>query len=432
MLKRGGRKEHVTLVKRSRASANNRSYRPTCIDVFAGAGGLSEGFRQADWYILAGVDNDPSAAETFRLNFLNAAFFQENIVELDPERLLKRCGLKQGQLDCLIGGPPCQSFSYNNHARSASNDRARLFRQYLKIVATLRPKTLLMENVPGMLTIGDGKIVKEIQEKLSELGYTSNIKILFAEDFGVPQERRRAFVIATRLGWEDSLFPCGTHGPSEKPSETANGYVHRWKPRIGRPPRRFVSVWEALGDLPAVKNTNGEKPIPYPRKPRTDFQRRARGACRVIRNHLAHNLTARTIRRISTVPEGGDWRDIPRHLLPAGMKRARKNDHTKRYGRLARKGLCCTILTKCDPHWGGYVHPLENRPITVREAARLQTFPDRFKFCKFISKQYEQIGNAVPPLMAKRIAQVLRRHLQRKTRPRSWVRTGHNARKGTQ
>lgn len=397
----------------------DQDHRPTCIDLFAGAGGLAEGFRQAGWRILCGADNDPYAAETFQLNFPEASFFEEDISDLKPGKLLEECGLRPGQLDCLIGGPPCQSFSYNNHARSASNRRAQLFRQYLRIVATLRPKTLVMENVPGMLTIGNGKIVTEIEQKLAKLGYKAQIRILFAEDFGVPQERRRAFVIATRLGWEDSLFPLGTHGPSDKPSEKANGYVHRWRPRADRPPERPVTVWNAISDLPTVRNGDGSEPMPYRRKPKTDFQRRARRGSRTIRDHVAHKLTKRMIRRIRTVPEGGDWRDIPRRLLPAGMKRARKSDHTKRYGRLARKALCCTILTKCDPHWGSYVHPLEDRTITVREAARLQTFPDRFKFCDFISKQYEQVGNAVPPVMAKRVAQALKRHLNRKKRKKA-------------
>lgn len=395
---------------------NRHDNRPTCIDLFAGAGGLAEGFRQAGWRILAGADNDPSAAATFRLNFPEASFFEEDVSALKPAKLLKECGLKPGQLACLIGGPPCQSFSYNNHARSASNHRARLFRQYLRIVATLRPKTLVMENVPGMLTIGNGRIVKEIERKLSALGYESSIKILFAEDFGVPQKRRRAFVIATRLGWEDSLFPLGTHGPSEKPSENANGYVHRWKPRSARPPHPLVTVWNAISDLPSVKNGDGAERMPYRRKPQTYFQKQARRGSPIIHNHKAPCLTPSMIRRIMAVPEGGDWRDIPRQLLPAGMKRARRNDHTKRYGRLARKGLCCTILTKCDPHWGSYVHPLEDRTITVREAARLQTFPDRFKFSDFISKQYVQVGNAVPPLLAKQVARALKKHLLRKAR----------------
>ncbi len=386
---------------------------PTCIDLFAGAGGLAEGFRQAGWRILAAVDNDPYAAQTFRLNFPEAAFFEVDVTHLVPAKLLEHARLRSGQLDCLLGGPPCQSFSYNNHARSASSRRARLFQHYLRIVAALRPKTLVMENVPGMLTIGKGKIVSEIREKLSALGYEAGIRILYSADFGVPQERRRVFIIATRLGWEDLLFPRGTHGPSPKPSEEANGYVHRWSPRPERPPRPPVRVWDAVGDLPPVPNGGGSLAMPYGRKPRTDFQRWARRGARMLHNHVAHKLSLPMLRRIMKVPAGGNWRDIPRRLLPSGMKRARPKDHTKRYGRLAKKGLCCTILTKCDPHWGSYIHPVQHRTITVREAARLQSFPDTFRFCDFVSKQYEQVGNAVPPLMAKRIAQALKRHILR-------------------
>jgi DNA (cytosine-5)-methyltransferase 1 len=385
----------------------------TCIDLFSGAGGLAEGFRQAGWRVLAAVDSDPFAAETFKLNFRRAAFLNKNITCVRPETLLEKAGLRRGQLGCLLGGPPCQSFSYNNHARSASTRRARLFQQYLRIVAKLRPKTLVMENVPGMLTIGGGKIVTEIQAKLAALGYKSAIKILFAEDFGVPQERRRVFIVATRLGAAATLFPRGTHGPAVKPSEEANPWAHRWTPRNGKPPRRFVTVWDAIGDLPPARNGDGKSETRYRRMARTEYQARARRGSRVINDHVAHHVTKRMLKRIATVPEGGNWRDIPRRLLPAGMKRARKSDHTMRYGRLARRGLCCTILTKCDPHWGRYIHPVEDRTITVREAARLQSFPDRFRFSRFISKQYEQIGNAVPPAMAKRIAQTLKGHIRR-------------------
>src|SRR5207302_7603366 len=118
---------------------------------------------------------------------------------------------------------------------------------------------------------------------------------------------------------------------------------------------------------------------------------------RVVHNHVCHDLTGPLLTRMRHVPEGGNWRDIPRRLLPAGMLRARKSCHTKRYGRLARNGLASTLLTKCDPHWGAYIHPTQNRTISVREAARLQGFPDRFQFeGAFIYKQYAQVGNAVP------------------------------------
>ena len=118
------------------------------------------------------------------------------------------------------------------------------------------------------------------------------------------------------------------------------------------------------------------------------------------------------LRRIETVPEGGNWRDIPRDLLPNGMLRARLSDHTKRYGRLDRAALCCTVLTKCDPHWGSYVHPEQHRVVSVREAARLQSFPDHYKFFGHKYEQYEQVGNAVPPLMAAALGRAVRRHVR--------------------
>jgi DNA (cytosine-5)-methyltransferase 1 len=388
----------------------------TCIDLFAGAGGLAEGFRQAGWRILSGADLDRSAAETFRHNFPEATFFQGDISALDAATLMADAGLRPGQLDCLIGGPPCQSFSYNNHARSADDERARLFRHYIRLVRALNPKTIVMENVPGILTIGAGSVVAEIRRRLRGLGYQTGIRILYAEDFGVPQERRRVFIIATRLGWVDWLFPKGTHGPAPKPLVDSSPNTHRWEPSRGRPPKPLTTVWDAISDLPLARNGGDGQVKPYRRAPMTGYQQDLRRGSEEVHNHRAHLLSPVQMRRIVEVPEGGNWRDIPRRLLPAGMKRALTKDHTKRYGRLSRSGLCCTILTKCDPHWGSYIHPTQNRTLTVREAARLQSFPDRFVFRGFFNDQYAQVGNAVPPAMAAAVARTIRRHLVRAIR----------------
>lgn len=400
-------KNSVKYHKRSKAAVSGL----TCIDLFSGAGGLAEGLRQAGWSILSGADIDPDAAATFRLNFPEASFFEGPISDLSPRALLRDAGLKAGQLDCLVGGPPCQSFSYNNHNRSATNARAKLFRDYLRIVAALKPKTLVMENVPGMLTIDGGGIVEEIQDALSALGYKSAIRILYAEDFGVPQARRRAFILATRFGAADDLFPNGTHGPSEKPSEEANAFIHRWKLR-GRDSRPFVTVWEAIGDLPLLKSGGGKPSLVYGKKPASKFQKRMRGRLKILRNHICHDLTKPMLTKIAHVPEGGNWTDIPRRLLTPGMKRAEKSCHTKRYGRLRRRGLASTVLTKCDPHWGAYVHPTQNRTISVREAARLQGFPDSFGFAGSSTlKHYNQVGNAVPVPLAKALGHRLKRRI---------------------
>ena len=373
---------------------------------------MAEGFRQAGWSIRAANDLDAHAGATFRENFPEAVFYEGPISALRPRKLLRDARLRQGELDCLIGGPPCQSFSYNNHQRSATDHRARLFRKYLQIVRALYPKTLVMENVPGMLTIGDGRVVTEIKEALRALGYSCEIRILYCEDYGVPQARRRAFVIASRLGVASRLFPRGTHGPSDKPSQEANSFVHRWNPTPGKCASAFVTVWDAIADLPMLPNGGGSQRMKYRKAPKTSFQRKVRGRANWVDDHICHALDKSLVKRISHVSEGGNWTQIPRRLLPAGMRRARLSDHTKRYGRLRRKGLASTILTKCDPHWGAYIHPTQDRTISLREAARLQGFPDKFTFAgDYISKHYEQVGNAVPVPVARSIGSNLKRHL---------------------
>jgi DNA (cytosine-5)-methyltransferase 1 len=370
------------------------SNRPTCIDLFSGAGGLAVGFRAAGWAVIAGNDADPDAGETFRLNFPEASFFQGPISSLTASKLMAECGIRRGQLDCLIGGPPCQSFSYNNHQRSADDERARLFRSYLRLVAGLKPKMLVMENVPGILTIGANAVIDEISAKLTALGYDVSVKVLNASEFGTPQSRRRVFVIASRIGQAHEILPAKS--------------------------RRTVTVGDAISDLPRLASGGGRQVAKAPKKkPANAYQKAIRRGTKQLFNHKCHDLGKHMLTRIKHVPEGGNWRDIPRRLLTAGMRRARKSDHTKRYGRLARKGLASTILTKCDPHWGAYVHPTQHRTISVREAARLQGFPDAFRFAgDSQTKHYVQVGNAVPVPLAKAIAKKAAKHLQRHWRNR--------------
>ena len=172
----------------------------SCIDLFSGAGGMAEGFRQAGFGILSASDVDPTASETFRKNFPEASFVEGPIEVLQSEDLLTGHGIAEGDIDCVIGGPPCQAFSINNHRRSAEDIRAGLFRHYLRIVKALKPRTLVMENVPGILSVGDGAVVKEIEESLATLGYESRARILYAEEYGVPQERRRVFFSSHPVG----------------------------------------------------------------------------------------------------------------------------------------------------------------------------------------------------------------------------------------
>lgn len=376
----------------------------TCVDIFSGAGGLAEGFRQAGFNVISGSDIDPYASKTFRANFPEASYFEGNIADLRGSRILKTADLTAGEIDCLIGGPPCQAFSYNSHLRTHRGVIAGLFREYLRLVQELNPRYLVMENVPGILSIGNGGVVGEIASYLGALGYETDGRILYAEDFGVPQQRRRMIFIASRVGLPAEIFPMGSHGPAPKPIQ--NELVHRWEPEEHA--ERLIRVWSAIGDLPAKPETvDATEAVGYRKAAWCDFQHYVREGSPGVLNHHTVGLGRTMMARIKHVPQGGSWRDIPRRLLPAGMKRAKKSCHTKRYGRLAPNDLACTLLTKCDPHWSCYIHPDEDRVITVREAARLQSFPDRFKFFGPQLPQYRLVGNSVPPLLARAIAQSL-------------------------
>lgn len=358
----------------------------TAIDLFCGAGGLSEGFRQAGFHVLAGNDIDPVAGETFSASHTEARFLGGPIEGIAARDFLYAAGLKKGELDCLIGGPPCQAFSVYNHQRGMHDRRSGLFYEYLRLVEGLMPKWVVMENVTGITSAGDGQAVEAILFGLAELGYRVDTRILRAEQFGVPQERRRIFFLGNRLDLP-IRWPEPTHGAGLRP---------------------FVNVWAAIGDLPPLRN--GEDPqraLPYRTAPTSEYQAELRGSARKVTNHAAPRLATINLMRMKYIPQGGSWRDVPFELLPAGMKRARRCDHTKRYGRLRTDGLASTILTKCDLHWGAYIHPEQDRVLTVREAARLQSFPDWFQFAGPRTEQYVQVGNAVPPLLAKQIGRAL-------------------------
>lgn len=363
----------------------NRSL--TAIDLFCGAGGLSEGFRQAGFHVLAGQDYDDQAGATFAATHHEAQFIGGPIEKVTPVQLLKAAGVKKGEIDVIVGGPPCQGYSVYNHQRGAGDPRANLFRQYLRIVEGVRPRWLVMENVTGITSIAGGGIVEEIRAGMRELGYRVEMQVLKAEEYGVPQERRRVFFVATRTG-APILFPEPTHGEGLED---------------------FVTVWDAISDLPLLKNGDNAGPRAYRKTPQNGYQALLRGDCRVATNHSASRLAAINEERMRHIPPGGSWRDIPHALLPAGMKLAKRSDHTKRYGRPRKTDLACTILTKCDVHWGAYIHPTQDRALTVREAARLQSFPDFFEFQGSRTEQYVQVGNAVPPILGKRVAESLLR-----------------------
>lgn len=356
------------------------------IDLFCGAGGLSEGFRQADFDILAGNDIDPFAGETYRQTHPESAFFDSSITDLTAKDFLKATGLKKGELACLVGGPPCQGFSVYNHQRGMHDPRSGLFREYLRIVEGIAPKWVVMENVTGITSAGGGQAVNEIMDGFANLGYHIEMRTLLAEQYGVPQERRRVFFIANNQGLP-TPWPQETHGDGLAP---------------------YVTVADALSDLPPLKNGENPGPQKYGKKAKPGYQSMLRNGQTIVQNHSAPRLGQINLDRMKFIPQGGSWRDIPYELLPAGMKRAKRSDHTKRYGRLHPDGLASTILTKCDIHWGAFIHPEQDRALTVREAARLQSFPDNYVFAGPRTEQYVQVGNAVPPVLARQVAEAIK------------------------
>lgn len=357
------------------------------IDLFCGAGGMSEGFEQAGFVSRAANDFDPDAGRTFQLNKPHSQFIPGPIEDIKNTDFLNAAGVRKGELDVLVGGPPCQAFSVYNHQRGMHDERSGLFREYLRIVTGLLPRYVVMENVTGITSVAEGRAVQEIYAALHGLGYHVEHRILKAEEFGVPQERRRIFFIGSRerrkITWPEPV--C-------------------WSGGLFASPQACPTVWDAIGDLPPLKILEGDDESEYGDKPFSPYQRLMRKGSRRLFNHVAPYLAPINLERLTHIPQGGSWRDIPQNLLPAGMKKARRCDHTRRYGRLSFEGLASTILTKCDLHWGAFIHPNQERSLTVREAARLQSFPDRMRFTGPRGEQFRQVGNAVPPLLAKAVA----------------------------
>lgn len=360
----------------------------TAIDLFCGAGGLSAGLEMAGFTVLAGNDMFDAADRAFEATHPRAKFIPGPIEELSVERLMAVTGLRRGELSVLVGGPPCQAYSVSNHQRGMHDARASLFREYLHIVDGLRPEWIVMENVAGIYSIANGEAVRAIKAEFAALGYAVKDAVLRAEDCGVPQERRRVVFIGNRVGAPIS-HPEPTHGPG------------RDEP--------FTTIRDAIGDLPPRENGEDPGRIPYVDAEPTKYQRLMRGNATTVGNHAAPRLGKLNMERLPFIPPGGSWRDIPHDMLPEGMKRAKRSDHAKRYRRMAWEGLSCTVLTKCDIHWGAYIHPEQDRAISVRVAARLQAFPDWFELAGSKTEQYVQVGNAVPPLLGKAIGDHLMR-----------------------
>jgi len=418
-------------------------------ELFCGAGGLSRGFHNRGFEPLFANDVWDLAVHNFLMNF-DPLYAQTNgaevrilglpgsVEDVDPAAVMREvrsptaeAELSHGELDVLLGGPPCQGFSVNSHIRRASDPRNHLFKHYVRILKGLAPKVFVLENVPGMFSLEGGCFFDELLAEIGKLnsleygGYDISFKILNAAHYGVPQERFRLVVVGTRRDVADEVGKVELPEPvhySLAQAHFKGGRSQTFHYAIGHraigdelpnpindsvllPP---VSVGEAIDDLPALSNGGGvDVPVSYGRRSvRSDFAARMRSGAVQLTNHWSRELFPPNTERVKFIPEGGDWRSIPHELLPPGMQRALRKDHTTRYGRLRRDHIAGTILTKPDPHWGTFIHPdvSQQRLISVREAARFQSFPDEHTFYGAQVDQYKLCGNAVPALMAEAIA----------------------------
>lgn len=379
------------------------------VDLFAGAGGLSCGLEMAGFRPILANELIPTYAETYRHNHPNTNLIIGDVRQLCATDIRQRIGVEKGEIDLLAGGPPCQGFSINAPIRSLDDERNHLFMEYVRIARELLPKVILIENVPGIISMGKGTVVTQIYKELESLGYSIKHRILFAGHYGVPQMRFRTIFLATKRKGQTIDFP--------EPSYDAKGVANftgakelcmNALPLFGKKLKPQTSVWDAISDLPPIESGSKHEKIKYAySEPQSPYQETLRNGSDYVYNHSCNNLGDINLERLKHIPQGGSWRDIPLELLPAGLKRARRSDHTKRYGRLHPDGLCSTVMTKCDPHWGSFFHPVQDRVISVREAARIQSFPDHYHFTGSVTQQYEQVGNAVPPLMARDIGKTI-------------------------
>lgn len=413
-MKKKGAQLKLVLPREGRKTKDGGAERATLttLDLFCGAGGITEGFRQAGYRCLYANDVMPEAVETFSENHPEAWGDTDDIEKVDPAKVRTCLGIQKGELDVLVGGPPCQGFSINAPDRFLTDPRNKLFKDYLRFLEEFEPKTFLFENVPGLLSLGDGKVFRQIVRAFEEHGYHVTAKILFAAHYGVPQERWRLILLGSRMP-SPLEAPAPTHYATGRANFRSGGTLTFQLVEADR--ERLlpaVTVGEAIGDLPRLEMGEGAETVGYTNEPHSAYARRMRGSLSVTFNHFAAKLSKQNVERMKYVKPGGSWRDIPHNLLPKGMQRARKSDHTKRYGRLRNDGLAGTVMTKCDPHWGTVFLPDQERSLTVREAARFQSFPDGYKFLGSRVSQYVQVGNAVPVLMAKAIAIQIRAHLE--------------------
>lgn len=357
------------------------------VSLFSGGGGLDLGFKSAGFNIIWAIDNNQNAVNTYKAN-IGDHIICDDINEIDVKNI--------PHADVVIGGPPCQSFSLAGN-RNVEDDRGQLVWRYISIIKEIKPKAFLFENVTGLLSAKNGKgekIIELLKTAFRDIGYTVRTQVVNAADYGVPQRRKRVIIVGIK-GKTKFLFPQVTHNESG----------------IGL--KKYVSVEEALDDLPkAIYDENGS--VTYLEMPKTEYQKQMRNVEKVT-EHFMPQMSELDKFIVEHVKPGGNYMDIPSEVNSSRIRRLQRNGgHTTCYGRMKPDEPSYTINTYFNrPNVGCNIHYRENRLITVREALRLQSFPDSYVVVSS-SKQGRNliVGNAVPPMLAEVMAKELKKYVK--------------------
>lgn len=352
------------------------------LDLFSGAGGLSRGFMDAGFNVVLGVDFDDAALKTFQENHGHAEIMKLDLFDHNNiNKIVEYLEEKQINLDVLVGGPPCQGFSLAGK-REEFDKRNVLYSAMVKTAERLKPKMVVLENVPGMLTLYNGAGAQRVREDFENIGYElENPKILYAPEYGVPQIRKRVFFVMKLKGEINGTF----NYPEPELSES-----------------EFITTEQAISDLPSLTEVNDyslNQIFDYPEKKLSIYQEFMRQKSKQIYNHIPTKHADETIRLIKLVPEGKNYKALPQEELD--KRQFKYNEALTRYH---SKKPSRTIDTGHRTHF----HYEYNRIPTVRENARLQSFPDDFIFHGNKQEQYRQVGNAVPPLLGKAVAKQIK------------------------
>lgn len=363
------------------------------IDLFSGCGGLALGFKWAGYKTLLASDVDDNCEKTYTHNFPGVPFLKGDLRTIATKQLKN---VISDSVDVVIGGPPCQGFSLANKNRNKVKDdpRNELFYEFVRVVTDFQPKAFVMENVRGLLSMQKGKVIQLMKEEFENagLGYQVDFKVLLASDYGVPQNRQRVIMMGIRK--DLNLKPDFPLKTCKKP----------------------ITVWEAISDLPQIEASGGEEKMSYESRPQNTYQELMRKRSSSLYNHVAMRHTKRLIERFKVIKAGQSLAHVPQQH--AAVKRGKPTEISKivfsqNNQRLHANKPAPTIAASFQSN---FIHPYLNRNFTAREGARLQSFPDDFIFQGMRTKmswekglsQYQQIGNAVPPLMGFAIASKLK------------------------